>query len=388
MYKNNNFRSGKKHFERKFKSFNPSLLISQKELKAGELSVVQSIPEPENSFEDFDFNSTLKNNVLHKGYKIPTPIQDKAIPLILKGSDLVGIADTGTGKTAAFLFPLINKVVLDRRQKVLIVAPTRELAVQIDRELYSFTKNLNIYSATLIGGVSIGGQIKKLKQNPQFIIGTPGRILDLANQKKLNLGLYESVVLDEVDRMLDMGFVRDVEKIISQLPQKRHSLFFSATITPKVDEILRKFTQNPEKIKIDSIDKSQNIKEEVIKVMQRDKMKTLCVLLKKHEFKKVIVFGRTKRGVDKIGESLNKYGIRSETIHGNKSQGQRQRALDNFKRGKCSVLVATDVASRGIDVSDVTHVINYDLPETQDEYTHRIGRTGRADKKGVAISFV
>jgi len=388
MYKRNNFKSGKKHFQKKIKSFDPSYLISQKETKVGEIAVVQSIPEPKNSFLDFDFNSTLKNNIQYKGYKIPTPIQDQAIPLILKGEDLVGIADTGTGKTAAFLLPLINKIVLDKRQRVLIVAPTRELAVQIERELYSFTKGLNVFSAVVIGGVSIGGQIKRLKQNPHFVIGTPGRILDLVNQKKLNLGFYESVVLDEVDRMLDMGFVRDVEKIIVHLPQKRQSLFFSATITPKVEEVLKKFTHNPETVKIGSTDKLQNIKEEVIKVMQRDKMETLCKLLRKPEFFKVIVFGRTKRGVDKIGQELNKYGIRAETIHGNKSQGQRQRALDNFKKGKCNVLVATDVASRGIDVNNVSHVINYDLPETQDEYTHRIGRTGRADKKGVAISFV
>lgn len=386
MYKN--YKSGKKHFGRKIKSFDPSFLISQKEIKAGEPSVVQSIPVPQNKFSDFNLSSTLKNNIEHKGYKNPTPIQDKTIPLILSEKDIVGIADTGTGKTAAFLLPLINKVVLDKRQKVLIVAPTRELAVQIERELYSFTKGLNIFSAVLIGGVSIGGQIKKLKQNPHFVIGTPGRILDLENQKRLNLGLYQSVVLDEVDRMLDMGFVRDVEKIISKLPEVRQSLFFSATINPKVEVIIKKFTQNPETIKIDSIDKLQNIKEEVIKVRGRDKMETLCKLLRKPEFYKVIVFGRTKRGVDKIALSLNKYGIRAETIHGNKSQGQRQRALDNFKKGKCNVLVATDVASRGIDVSNVSHVVNYDLPETQEEYTHRIGRTGRADKKGVAISFV
>lgn len=385
MY-NNRYRphrnGGRRQGGFRIKTFDPSHVVNN----APEYK--QEKYEPIHTFSDFAISEKLKTNISKCGFTVPTPIQDRAIPELLKNKDVVGIANTGTGKTAAFLIPLINKAIFDRRQRVLIIAPTRELAVQIENDLAQLTGGLGIYSVVCIGGVSINGQIHRLRRRPQFVIGTPGRLLDLNSQRKLNLSQFESVVLDEVDRMLDMGFIRDIQKIISQLPQRRQSLFFSATVGSSVMDVMKQFTLNPVRISVKSQDSVINVDQEVIKVNGEGKLRMLQKLLDQREFEKVLVFGRTKRGADKLARSLAKTGFQVSTIHGNKSQNQRQRSLEMFRRGRVNILIATDVVARGIDVDNITHVINYELPETYDHYLHRIGRTGRAGKKGKALTFV
>ncbi|RJR29179.1 DEAD/DEAH box helicase [Candidatus Microgenomates bacterium] len=369
---------------RRVRMFDPSRIVSN-------LSQAEHYEEEKyiakHSFSDFSISESLKQSISKKGYTAPTPIQDQAIPEILSGRDVVGIANTGTGKTAAFLIPLIQKVQA-KGTRVLIVAPTRELAVQIESELASFVRNLGIYSAICIGGVSINGQIKKLSAKPQFVIGTPGRLLDLSNQRKINFSEYNTVVLDEVDRMLDMGFIHDMKKIINNLPQVRQSLFFSATLDENVKGIMRQFINDPIMISVKVQDSVVNVEQRIVKVNGRNKAALLQELLDDREFQRVLVFGRTKRGADKLSRDLSKCGFRVGAIHGNKTQNQRQRSLDSFKRGEISILVATDVVARGVDIESVTHVINYELPETYEDYLHRIGRTARAGKRGVAITFV
>lgn len=365
------------------KSFNPTNFINtpQETVQAPEITI-------EHSFSDFLISDQIKRNIISKGYNTPTPVQDKAIPSILEGRDIIGIANTGTGKTGAFLIPLINKIVNNRSQKVLIVAPTRELAVQIEDELMIFAKNLGIYSVLCIGGLGLGEQIRGLRNRHDFVIGTPGRILDLKKQGKINLYAYNNVVLDEVDRMLDMGFIKDIRSILSFIPQNRQSLFFSATIPAQSLPIIHSFLKNPQTISVKSTDTVEGIKQNVIKVRGKQKADVLRSLLKTEGFDKVLVFGKTKWGMEKLSKSLIADGFRAAAIHGNKNQNQRQRALDEFKNGRLQILLATDIASRGLDIEDVTHVINFDPPASQEDYIHRIGRTGRANKKGVAITFV
>ena len=341
-----------------------------------------------NNFHDFPLDKTVKKNVAARGFNQPTAIQDKAILPILQGKDLVGVADTGTGKTAAFLLPLITKVAQDRRQKVLIVTPTRELAAQIQDELKLFSLDMGIFSTLCIGGSPLGRQIRGLSRRPNFVVGTPGRIKDLENRRSLHLQNYNNVVLDEVDRMLDMGFIQDIRHIISLLPKERQSLFFSATLPEKTKEIMRDFLNSPVVISIKSGAAAQNIDQDIIRVHGKSKIEILHNLLIKKEFKKVLIFGRTKRGVSRLEKELIARGFKAIAIHGNKSQSQRSRALRMLKTGQVQVLLATDVASRGLDIEDITHVINYDPPQTYNDYTHRIGRTGRAGKKGVALTFV
>jgi ATP-dependent RNA helicase RhlE len=353
----------------------------------------QDLPEeiytPKNGFSDFQIVQPLKDNIATKKYITPTPIQDQAIDYMLAGRDVIGIANTGTGKTAAFLIPLINKVFLNKMEKVLIVAPTRELALQIQEELKDFTKGLGVRSVLCIGGMSLWRQQNELKQNNNFVIGTPGRIKDLIEQRSLLMSSFHSVVLDEADRMVDIGFINDIKYFISLLPQNRQSLFFSATISGKVKEILNAFVKNPVTISVEKQVTAENVEQEVIRVANRnEKVDKLHDLLAQDGFEKVLVFGRTKWGMQKLTEELVRRGIRAAVIHGNKSQGQRQKALEQFKTNQVTVLLATDVASRGLDIPDVTHVINYDMPATYDDYVHRIGRTGRAGKKGVALTFV
>jgi len=344
--------------------------------------------EPKHAFSDFAISKSLKASINRRGYKIPTSIQDQAIPVILKNRDVVGLANTGTGKTAAFLIPLINKVILNRKSRVLIIAPTRELAVQIDGELQSFFKGLGMRSVICIGGVPIRGQIYRLQGRPNFVIGTPGRLLDLENQRKIDFRRFDSIVLDEVDRMLDMGFIRDVDKIVSKLPKNRQSLFFSATLDNKVRVIMSKFISNPVMIQVKTADASTNVQQDVIELKGRNKADVLCDLLDKEEVSKTLIFMRTKRGADVLHRNLSRVGFQAAVLHGNKTQNQRQRSLDQFGQNRVNILIATDVASRGLDIDDISHVINYDLPESYDAYIHRIGRTGRADKKGIALSFV
>ena len=367
---------------RKLPVYDPNLFIK----KAAELSMEEKFTSI-HKFSDFAISPVLKQSIMNKGYIDPTPIQDAVIPLLLQGKDVVGIAATGTGKTAAFLIPLINKVLDNTNEKVLIVAPTRELAVQISEELRDFTKGTRIESVIAIGGVGIGGQMQRLRRNPNFIIGTPGRLKDLEKRRAINFGVFKSIVLDEVDRMLDMGFIKDITYIVSKLSPTRHSLFFSATLPDKVRSIMRQFSNNPAIISVKKEATSINVNQDIIRLNGRDKIEVLDELLSDRTFEKVLVFGRTKRGIDRIQRALTIRQITVASIHGNKTQGQRQKALEMFKASRVQVLLATDIASRGLDIKDVTHVINFDLPETYEDYIHRIGRTGRADKKGTALTF-
>jgi len=341
------------------------------------------------SFADFKISDQLKRNIIERKYENPTPIQDKAIPFILEGRDLIGIANTGTGKTAVFLIPLIDKVLKDREQRVLIVAPTRELAAQIRDEFLAFSRGLGIYCALCIGGSNIARQKNDLRRNSNFVVGTPGRIQDLIRSRNLNLSNFGSVVIDEADRMVDIGFINDIKYIVSLLPQNRQSLFFSATIDGKVKEILNSFVKNPVTVSVKTRDTAKNIEQKTIRTIDRNKkINQLHELLIQKEFEKVLVFGRTKHGVQKLSDELIKRGFRADAIHGNKKQNRRVMILEKFKRSEIQILLATDIASRGLDIPNVSHVINYDLPESQDTYVHRIGRTGRLDKKGVALTFI
>ncbi len=340
-------------------------------------------------FSEFALTDKLKRNIADHGYINPTPIQEQAIPYLLEGRDVIGIANTGTGKTAAFLIPLINKISQDRGQRALIITPTRELAMQILDELNVFTRGMELESVLAIGGANLARQEKKLHHNPHFVIGTPGRLKDLINRRTLNLNLFQNIVLDEVDRMVDIGFIRDIQMIVSLLPKKRQSLFFSATITDKERTILDSFVTDAVSISVKKQETSANIEQDIVRVPHgTPKIDVLHDLLAQDGFDKVLVFGRTKWGVEKLSKALIQRGFRAAAIHGNKSQGQRQRALDEFKKDRLQILLATDVASRGIDIDNVTHVINYDAPTSYEDYVHRIGRTGRADKRGKALTFV
>ncbi len=353
-------------------------------------TVTETIEEyvPQHQFSDFAIHHKLKENIAKKGYIQTTPIQDKAIPHVLDGKDVVGIANTGTGKTAAFLIPLINKVFHDKKQKVLIMVPTRELAVQIQEEYAGFSKGSGLRSVTCIGGASIMMQIRDLRSPHNFIIGTPGRLKDLIERKRLNLSDFHNLVLDEADRMVDMGFIQDIKYLLSLMPADRQSLFFSATISKEISGLIHGFLRQPVTVSVKSGDTSANVEQDIIRVTKTNKLEVLCELLKKPEFTRVLIFGKTKRGVEKLTVALQKLEYKAESIHGDKPQSKRQRALEQFKKGMVRILIATDVAARGIDVSDVSHVINFDMPQTYEDYVHRIGRTGRANKKGFALTFV
>ena len=385
MYRQfNQKRRGGQNFGKKIKAFDPTDLINSPPAREEFTEYVIK-----HTFSDFQISTKLKENILQKRYDIPTPIQDQAIPFILEGRDLIGVANTGTGKTAAFLIPLIDKVFKDRNQKVIIITPTRELAFQIRNEFLDFSRNLGIYSVLCIGGTNIKRQKDDLKRNPSFVIGTPGRLEDHIRSKSLNLSNFRSIVLDEVDRMVDIGFIKDIKSIIALLPKIRQSLFFSATISGEVRGLLTDFVQNPVTVSIKTKETSENIAQSTIRIFDPGKkIDTLHELLIKKEFEKVLVFGRTKFGAQKLSDELVKRGFKADAIHGSKRQSQRIRTLERFKKSEIKILIATDVASRGLDIPNVSHVINYDLPESYEAYIHRIGRTGRADKKGVALTFV
>lgn len=365
--------------------------INQLISKVNDETVLKTVEQViQHKFEDFQMDPRIKNNVKQKGYLTPTPIQDQTIPHGLAGKDVIGLANTGTGKTAAFLIPLLNKMLDNRSQKALILAPTRELALQINDELRDFGKGFNLNSILCIGGSNIMFQIRMLKHPHNFIIGTPGRILDLIDRRLLKLEQFQNVVLDEADRMVDMGFINDIRTILGKMPQQRQSFFFTATLDNKVEELIRQFTKEPVKISVKMRDTAANVDQDIVRVPQDNsaKLRILIEHLAKPGFDKVLVFGRTKHGVEKVAKALLTSGIKSDSIHGNKSQNYRQKALIRFKRGEVKVLVATDVAARGLDINGVSHVINFDIPATYDDYVHRIGRTGRADCKGIALTFV
>jgi len=349
--------------------------------------VVEFIPK--HAFVDFALDPKIKKNIGKKGYVTPTPIQDHAIPHVLEGVDVVGIANTGTGKTAAFLLPLIHKVLENKDEQILIVVPTRELATQIDDEFRAFCSGMGIFSAVCVGGAPIFRQIKTLKFFNNFVIGTPGRIKDLIERRNLDISKFNTVVLDEADRMLDMGFINDMRYFMDKMPKERQTLFFSATMSREIETLIHEFLNEPVRISVKTGDTAKSVEQDVIHVKRGEsKLDILVDLLMKPEFDKVIIFGKTKHGVERLAESLLSKGITAESLHGDKRHSHRQSSLNAFKGNKAQVLVATDVAARGIDVSNVSHVINYDIPATYEDYVHRIGRTGRAGKGGKALTFI
>lgn len=344
---------------------------------------------PKHKFSDFALTDSLKKNIIARGYEDPTPIQDQVIDLVLQGRDVVGIANTGTGKSAAFLIPLINKALANRQERMLVVVPTRELALQLVDEFKLFVPGLSIYAVPCVGGASIWNQISNLKRHHNFVIGTPGRLKDLDQRGYLKLSSYSTVVLDEVDRMLDMGFIRDMQYLISKLPTQRQSLFFSATMNPAVEKVMLQFARDYIKVSVKTGQVAHTVAQELIVApTKEDKVARLKELLEKPELTKVLVFVAMKHHADRLASTIEKLGYRVDSIHGDKRQNYRTKAMQAFRDGRIKVLVATDVAARGLDIADLSHVINFDLPETAEDYTHRIGRVGRAGNKGVAISFV
>ncbi|HZI69434.1 MAG TPA: DEAD/DEAH box helicase [Hanamia sp.] len=346
-------------------------------------------------FKELHLIAPILKALEEEGYTEPTPIQQQSIPHILRGKDLMGCAQTGTGKTAAFAIPILQNLVLQQKEnagnhniKALILTPTRELAIQIDESFASYGKNTGIKHTVIFGGVSQFHQTKELKRNPDVLIATPGRLLDLISQKLVDLKKLGMFVLDEADRMLDMGFIHDVRKVISFLPEKRQSLFFSATMPNEIVRLSASILKNPVKVEVTPVSSTaENVAQQIYLVEKNDKRELLIHLLKNEEIQNALVFTRTKYGADKIARALHRANIKSDAIHGNKTQQARQKALNNFKEGKIRVLVATDIAARGIDVDELSHVINFELPNIPETYVHRIGRTGRAGNSGIALSF-
>lgn len=338
---------------------------------------------------EFNLTKELKKNITYKKYTSPTKIQYEAIPKILEGRDILGMASTGSGKTAAFLIPMINKGVQDRSQRFLIVVPTRELAIQIQDEFMQLARNTGLRSVLVIGGNSIGAQIGILRRDPAFVIATPGRLKDVSEREAIYLKDINNVILDEVDRMLDMGFIDDIRYITSRLNDNRQSLFFSATMNRKSEDIANTLLKNPVRIEVEKQEAGKNVDQDIIRLKDGEiKFNVLCDYLSKDEFKKILVFTRTKREAETLSRKLLDRGVKVNALHGDKRQAQRTRIIDAFKKDQLNILVATDVASRGLDVNNISHVINYDMPENYDDYIHRIGRTGRAGKKGYALTFI
>ncbi len=331
----------------------------------------------------------MHKNIAARKFKTPSPIQDQIIPHGIDGRDVIGIANTGTGKTMAFALPLINTLMHDRQANAIVICPTRELAEQVLDECRTLTGGSRIRWALLIGGSAMGRQLQDLSRKPNLVIGTPGRIKDHIERGSLKIQHYNMVVLDEVDRMLDMGFVHDMRTILGAMASNRQSFFFSATIDPRVRTIIDEFSINPVEISVKTGVTSDNVEQDIVHYNDDDhKLETLEKMLRGADIEKALIFDDTRGRVERLSKKLNQQGIRSESIHGGRSQGQRKRALSGFKQNSVRVLVATDVAARGIDVSDVTHVINYSTPQTYDDYVHRIGRAGRAGNKGYAYTFL
>ncbi|MFA5770385.1 MAG: DEAD/DEAH box helicase [Patescibacteria group bacterium] len=362
--------------------------IRRANVKSTQVSPTQVVIET--LFSSLDLPETLKATIARHNYTTLTPIQAQGIPAIRAGKDVIGIANTGTGKTAAFLIPLVENILKDFNYKALIISPTRELALQTRDELRKFSGNMPIFSTLCIGQSSMQMQISSLRHNPHVVVGTPGRLKDLINRGVLKLGMFKMIILDETDQMLDMGFIHDIKEIISYLPADRQSLFFSATVSPAISMLINSFVKNPITISVKTQETLTNIKQDLVRLDKKigSKMEKLSSLLKQEEFKKVLVFGRTKHGVERVARDLFQKGFKVTSIHGDKAQFQRQQAIRMFKEDVVSIMVATDVAARGLDIANVTHVINYDIPQTYEDYIHRIGRTGRANLSGTALTFV
>ena len=349
----------------------------------------QDTYEATHSFADFMLHPQLQQSVASRNFKQPSPIQDQVIPHGLEGRDVIGIANTGTGKTMAFAIPLINQLLHNPEAKAVVIAPTRELAEQVLDECRTLLGASRVRWALLIGGSSMARQLQDMSRRPSLVIGTPGRMKDHIDRGSLRINFYNMVVLDEVDRMLDMGFVNDMRTIVGGMPSHKQSYFFSATIDKRVRNIIEEFSINPVEISVRNGDTSEHVEQNIVHYRDQDhKIETLSTILRDQNVSKAIVFDDTRGQVERLSKQLNQQGIKSGSIHGGRSQGQRKRALSSFKDSSINVLVATDVAARGIDVSDISHVINYSTPQTYDDYVHRIGRAGRAGKKGYALTFI
>lgn len=367
--------------------FDPSNFMVKRHEKT-EWETHQFSDEDRLALNDLKVHPELINNLKKKGFTELTPIQQAVIPRIQKGEEIVGLANTGTGKTAAFLIPLINRS-LESEGVVLIMAPTRELAVQINAEFNDLKTGSNLRSVLVIGGAPMYSQIRDLKHWPDFIIGTPGRIKDLSNKGLIPIKNIKNFVLDEADRMLDMGFIGDIRFLLQQRPDDAQTSFFSATLNKKVSQLLKEFSKDPQIISVIQQQTNINIdqKLEYYKT-DEERLEKLSEMLKNNDFYKTIIFVRTKIGADKLDYKLSRMGHKVAAIHGDKRQSQRQNVLNSFRQDRIHHLIATDVAARGLDIQDVSHVINYDPPMTKEDYIHRIGRTGRANKQGFAITFV
>jgi len=370
---------------KKASTLDTSLLV-----KEADHAVVEKVFRSDRLVRELPIDSKLKQALAVKGYERPTEIQDRTLETLLEGRDLLGIAQTGTGKTGAFLIPIIEQLLHKRvNPYALVVVPTRELALQVEEEFKSMAKGLGLYSSCFIGGTNINRDLQNLRRNSHVVIATPGRLLDLTYRRAIDLGKFKTLVLDEFDRMLDMGFIRDVNRILDGMKQRNHTMLFSATLDRSQQSMINNILKNHVTVKVSGNSSADGIEQEVIKLKPgEDKFRILQEMLTQNEFKKVLLFEETKHRVSRLCLKLNKAGIQADQIHGNKSQNARQSALKAFKQGRVQVLVATDVASRGLDVSDVSHVINYQVPQTHDSYIHRIGRTGRAGKIGKAYTFV
>ena len=345
------------------------------------------------SFADLGVADPLQRALLNAGYRSPTPIQDRAIPLLLEGRDLLGIAQTGTGKTAAFALPILQRLAetparRGRGATALVLVPTRELAVQVAAAFTTYGKQLPLRTAVIHGGVGQGPQVAALRAGIDILVATPGRLLDLVQQGHAKLSAVSAFVLDEADRMLDMGFIRDIRKIVAELPKARQSMLFSATMPAEIADLAASMLHKPTRVEVAPAGSAVTLVDQgVFHVASGDKRALLRALLENPEMRRVIVFTRTKHGANKVADQLARSGVAAGAIHGNKSQSARQAALDDFRRGRSRVLVATDIAARGIDVDAVTHIVNYELPNVPETYVHRIGRTGRAGATGAALSF-
>ena len=383
--------NGRGRSSRKDKTFDVESFIQEMELKAR--NTADQVVEPiviKHKFSDFNLPDSLKKSLQVNGFETPTQIQDETIPTIIEGQDVVGIANTGTGKTLAFVLPLAARVINeDKKLRVLIMCPTRELAQQVEAEVAKITSESPLNSVVCVGGMPIGRQIRALKKNPEFVIGTPGRLKDLLDRRVLRLDLFSAAILDEADQMLDMGFIHDMRYILEELQDNRQTLLFSATMSDEIKRLIKDFTNNAKVVSVKTQETAHTIDQSVKRLKPgEDKVEALAEIIKHDETGKTIIFCRTKRGADRLSRDLKRSGINADSIHGDRTQRQRTRTLNRFRSHAINVLVATDVAARGLDIDDITHVINYDAPQTRDDYVHRIGRTGRAGSKGSAITFV
>ena len=389
-YKQNSHQSGYKY------NLARSSKINKKQLDAS-LFVKKAQPVEDSQYiasrtiQDLPVDKAIISNLLKKGYSSPMEIQDKSIEAILNGNDLLGLAQTGTGKTGAFLIPLVHNL-LEKKPafQILIITPTRELAVQIEQEFKSITLGLRLQSICLIGGTSVKNDIINLKRQRHIVIGTPGRISDMVRQRALNLKSFSTLVLDEFDRLLDMGFLNDIQRLVDGMINRNQTILFSATEDKTQKPIINKLLTSPVEVRLKNGNSTgDNIEQEIVRIKENEnKMDVLLSMVRDSSFEKVLVFAETKRWVSKVCKNLRKAGIKADEIHGNKSQNYRIKALESFKNKKIQVLVATDVAARGLDIVDVSHVINFQQPQNMDSYIHRIGRTGRAGKSGIAYTFV